>query len=418
MSSLPEAKQHAFLATLTSAEAEALCYDWEFWARPEQLPSLDAWRVWLILAGRGWGKTRTGAEWVRQQVKHYKLVNMIGATTDDARDIMIEGESGILAICPPGERPEYRVTKRRLDWPNGARSLIFTADEPERLRGKQHMKLWADELAAWRYQESWDQAMMGLRLGDNPQVVVTTTPRPIATIKELLALNTTVTVHGTTYNNRSNLAPQFYNDIIRKYEGTRMGRQELNAEILDDNPGALWKREWIDAARTNDPPDLVRVVVAVDPSGSPRGDEIGITVQGSALIDSKWHFYLLEDVSLHGTPNEWGSAVVAAYHKWKADAVVAEGNFGGDMVTNTINTVSGGRNVKVKLVHASRGKAVRAEPISAVYEQGRGHHVGSFPTLEDEMCQWEPGMQSPNRMDALVWGATELVLQKRGVFVG
>jgi len=195
-------------------------------------------------------------------------------------------------------------------------------------------------------------------------------------------------------------------------------RQEILAEDIEDNPGALWKREWIDAARTNDPPDLVRVVVAVDPSGSPRGDEIGITVQGSALIDSKWHFYLLEDASLHGTPNEWGSAVVAAYHKWKADAVVAEGNFGGDMVTNTINTVSGGRNVKVKLVHASRGKAVRAEPISAVYEQGRGHHVGSFPTLEDEMCQWEPGMQSPNRMDALVWGATELVLQKRGVFVG
>ena len=411
-------EKKAFLENLTQKQAESIIYDWSFWARDEQIPQPGLWRTWLILAGRGWGKTRTGAEWVRQQVKHYKLVNLIGATSDDARDIMIEGESGILAICPIAERPEYKITKSRLDWPNGAKSLIFTADKPERLRGKQHMKLWADELAAWRYQEAWDQAMFGLRLGDNPQAAVTTTPRPIPTIKELLALNTTVTVRGTTYDNRQNLAPQFYNDIIRKYEGTRIGRQELLAEILDDNPQALWKREWIDNARVNVLPDLVRIVVAVDPSGSAAGDEVGITVQGSALIDNVWHFYLLDDVSLHGTPKQWGDAVVSAYNKWHADAVIAEGNFGGDMVTNTIQTVSGGRSVKVKLVHASRGKAIRAEPVSTAYEQGRGHHVGSFPTLEDELVEWEPGMKSPNRLDALVWGATELILNKRGVFVG
>ena len=340
-------------------------------------------------------------------------MNFIGATVSDARDIMIEGESGILAICPDSERPQYKTARSCLEWPNGARSLIFTADQPDRLRGKQHTKLWADELAAWRYPDAWDQAMLGLRLGDNPQVVVTTTPRPTVTIKELIALSTTIVVRGTTYDNRANLAPAFFDDIIRKYEGTRVGRQELNAEILDDNPGALWKREWIDAARTNDPPDFARIVVAVDPSGSKDGDAVGITVQGSARIGKDWHFYLLEDCSLHGTPKEWGDAVVAAYNKWGADLIVAESNFGGDMVTNTIQTVEGGRSVRVKLVHASRGKAVRAEPISAVYEQGRGHHVGTFPALEDQICQWEPGMPSPNRMDALVWGGTELVLGKK-----
>jgi phage terminase large subunit-like protein len=224
------------LANLSDAEAYVLLYDWEIWARANQKTPQGVWSYWLILAGRGFGKTRTGSEWVRQAVKTSKYVNLIGATADDARDIMIEGESGILAICPYDERPEYKKSERKLIWPNGATSLIFTADEPERLRGKQHEKLWADEVAAWRYPESWTQAKLGLRLGQNPQACLTTTPKPTAIIKEIASDSATVVTRGTTYDNKANLAPSFFSQIIKSYEGTRLGRQELNAEILDDNP--------------------------------------------------------------------------------------------------------------------------------------------------------------------------------------
>ena len=382
------------------------------YAREEQIPPTGDWRIWLLLAGRGFGKTRTINEWA-----NFRAWDMSGsrgavvaATAADARDVLIEGESGLLYVGQESNRPTYIASKRRLIWPNGSQAIVLSADEPARFRGPQYHWAIADELAAWRYPEAWDMLMFGLRLGDDPRCAVATTPRPTDVIKDLVKDPMCVITKGTTYDNRPNLAPAFFSQIIRKYEGTRLGRQELNAEILDDNPGALWKRAWIDATRTNDPPDLTRVVVAVDPSGTTGGDEIGITVQGAALIGGDWHFYVLDDASLHGTPNEWGNAVVAAYHKWKADAVIAEGNFGGEMVTNTIQTVEGGKNVNVKLVHASRGKAVRAEPVSAVYEQGRGHHVGTFPALEDELCQWEPGMASPNRFDALVWGGTELII--------
>jgi len=360
------------------------------------------------LAGRGFGKTRTGAEWVREQVKRYPLVNLIGATADDARDIMIEGESGILAVCPTWERPKHIASKRRLEWPNGARSLVFTADEPDRLRGKQHMKLWADELGAWRYQEAaWDHAMMGLRLGDNPQVVVTTTPKPTKTLIDLLQQATTHVTRGTTYDNRANLAPQFYADIIRKYEGTRLGRQELMAEMLTDNPGALWRRDWLDTGRVLQAPQLRRVVVGVDPSATSTGDECGIVGAGMAAQDGGEHFYVLEDASLQGSPDTWARAAVTLYHKLKANKIVAEANQGGEMVAMTLHAVD--PYVPVELVHATRGKAVRAEPVAAWYEQGRGHHVGNFPRLEDELTQWQPGDASPNRLDALVWawhGAT------------
>ncbi len=343
-------------------------------------------------------------------MRSYQFANLIGATTDDARDVLVEGESGILAICPPSERPRYVKSDRRLDWPNGAKSLIFTADEPDRLRGKQHMKLWCDELAAWRYAEqAWDQAMLGLRLGDNPQAIVTTTPKPIKTLKNLMNDPGTVITRGSTYDNRRNLAAGFFDSIIRRYEGTRLGRQELNAEILDDNPNALWKRADIERERVLRAPDLTHIVVAVDPPITATGDEAGIVAGG---INGD-HLFVLDDASRQGSPLEWARAAITTYHKHKADRIVAEANQGGEMVMQTIKSVD--PTVPVKLVYASRGKRTRAEPVAALYEQGRAHHVGAFPKLEDEMCDWEPGMPSPNRMDALVWAAADLAA---GLFGG
>lgn len=362
--------------------------------------------MWLILAGRGFGKTRTGAEWVRASIKSYELVNVIAPTADDARDIMVEGESGILAICSNEERPTYRAAYRRLEWPNGAKTLIFTADEPERLRGKQHMRLWADEVAAWRYPEAWDQAMFGLRLGANPQAVATTTPKPTELIHRLVNDPTTAVTRGSTYDNRGNLAPAFFEQIIRRYEGTRIGRQELLAELLDDVEGALWTRKMIDDNRVQAHPDLTRVVVGVDPSGGDKEghDEQGIVVVGWGVDD---HAYVLADYSCKLSPDGWGRRVVGAYQQYAADRVYVERNFGGDMATATIDTAAKamGAFVPVESVTASRGKAVRAEPVAALYEQGRVHHVGAFAELEDQLCNWVPGMvgASPDRLDALVW---------------
>ncbi|WP_207000724.1 DNA-packaging protein [Trinickia mobilis] len=389
------------------AELERRRRDWYRIARPNQLAPDGDWYVWLILAGRGFGKTRTGAEWIRQQVKRYQFCNLIGATSDDARDIMIEGESGILAVCPQGERPLYKKSERKLLWPNGAVSLIFTADEPERLRGKQHMKLWADELGSWRYPEAWDQAMFGLRLGDNPQAVVTTTPRPTKLIRELVKADGTVVTRGSTYDNQQNLAPSFFKQIITKYEGTRLGRQELNAELLEDNPNALWTLSQIDAARVKVAPPLLRVVVAIDPAvtSNEDSDESGIVIAG---LGTDQHYYVLDDVSLIAKPSEWARAGVKAYHDRKADRIVAEVNNGGDLVETVIRTVD--TNVAYRKVTATRGKLIRAEPVSALYEQGRVHHVGTFSKLEDQMCDFNPitSTKSPDRMDALVWAITDL----------
>ena len=400
----------AAIAQLNDEEAYALLYDWELWGRPEQLTPPGNWQTWLILAGRGYGKTRTGAEGVRQWIKRYPIVNLIAATADDARDIMIEGESGILAICPNDERPDYKVSKRQLIWPNGAKSLIFTADEPERLRGKQHMKLWMDELASWRYTESYDQAMFGLRLGDNPQTIVTTTPRPTPLIKKLARDPNTFLTKGSTYDNRANLAATFYSHIIKTYENTRLGRQELNAEILEDNPNALWNQAQIDNLRVQKAPTtLIRIVVGVDPSvsDSETSNETGIIVAG---LGSDQHGYVLDDASLNSTVNGWAKKVVEAYKKSNCDRVIGEVNNGGDLVEAVIRNED--KNISYKKVHASRGKAKRAEPISALYEQGRIHHVGCFPKLEDQMCGFDPinpdESESPDRMDALVWAFSEL----------
>jgi phage terminase large subunit-like protein len=363
------------------------------------------------MAGRGFGKTRVGAEWVREQVHHFQHVNIIGPTADDARDVMVEGESGILSICRDDERPRYLKGERKLRWPTGAETLIFTADEPERLRGKQHQKLWADEGAAWRYsEEAWTQAMLGLRLPPEPSVLLTTTPRPIKLVRDLLADDTCAVTTGTTYDNRANLAPSFYEHIIKLYEGTRLGLQELEARLLDDNPDALWQRHKIDELRVRKAPKLKRIVVGVDPQAETTGAETGIVVAGLGMDG---HGYVLGDYSLRSTPAEWAAKVVAAYNEFGADRIVAEVNQGGAMVEHTVRTAD--KSVAYKGVRAARGKATRAEPISALYEQGRVHHVGAFGKLEDQMCQWTPGDDSPDRMDALVWALTELMIDTKKV---
>ena len=366
------------------------------------------------MAGRGFGKTRTGAETVRKWIKNYPYVNLIGATADDARDIMIEGESGILAICPKDERPLYIANKSRLEWPNGAKSLIFTADAPERLRGKQHHKLWMDELASWRYTEAWDQASLGLRLGDNPQSVITTTPKPTPQIKMLIKDPMTFVTRGNTYDNKSNLAQAFINQIISRYEGTRLGRQEIEAEILDDTPGALWRRSDIDATRVKEAPSMSRIVVAIDPAVSTNegSDNTGIVAAGKG---DDGHWYVLADRSGIYTPDGWAREAIALYKNLGASRIIGEVNNGGDMIEHTLRNID--MNVSYKAVRASKGKAIRAEPVAALYEQKRVHHVGAFPQLEDELCTFTSDYDrakmkySPDRLDAMVWALTELAIE-------
>lgn len=398
--------------------------DWGIWARPDQLPPKTDWDIWCILSGRGWGKTRVGAQTVNMWAESgkYPIIHLIARTAADIRDTMVEGESGILACAKPWFAPRYNPSKRRIVWPNGTVALTFTAEQPEQLRGPQCHAWWADELASWRYIEdstagnkgAWSNLQMGARLGEHVLGIVTSTPRPVPIIKKLVAAAKTGNpwkVHltrGATMDNRDNLSPSFVQNIMAEYDGTRLGRQELYGEILDDNPNALWQRAWIDRDRVANAPALRRIVVSVDPAGTSKetSDKVGITVQGR---DSKGDLFLLEDSTMKGTPKEWGTAVVACYHRWKADKVVAESNFGGEMVSHVINSID--EDVPVKLVTASRGKAVRAEPISAKAEQGKIHHVGMFSELEDELCEWDPldkNAKSPNRLDAMVWGMTDL----------
>lgn len=342
---------------------------------------------------------------------------------------MVEGESGILATAPPWNRPRYEPSKRRLTWPNGALATLYSADEPERLRGPQHDAAWADELGAWRYaQEAWDMLMFGLRIGEKPQCAVTTTPKPILLIRELVKRaergKDVIVTKGSTYENRGNLAPAFFDQIVTRYEGTRLGQQELHAEVLDQAEGALWKREWFDARRVAKAPVLRRVTVNIDPaaSGTEQSDETGITVTG---IGEDGRGYVLADYSDRYSPEQWGRKAIAAYYWHGANVIIAERNNGGDMVASTIAMVAremhrehelGSPSVPVEAVWASQGKQARAEPVSALYEQGRISHVGTFAQLEDQCCTWEPnsGMRSPDRLDALVWGFTELMVEDIG----
>lgn len=410
----PEVVKRA-LESLSDKEAEALLYCWEEWARPEQVQPDWDWSVWLILAGRGYGKTRTGAEWVRQEIQRAPHVALVAPTAGDCRDIMVEGEAGILNVFPPSERPSYEPSKRRVHFHNGAQATLYSADEPDRLRGPSHYAFWADEIASWKYPEAWDMLMLTLRLG-GARGVATTTPRPIKLIRDLVerSENDVHVTKGTTYDNLHNLAPAFRQQIIQQYEGTRLGRQELNAEILDDVPGALWTRGLIEKQRIKQAPSLRRIVVSVDPAASntEESDHTGIVVCG---LGTDGHGYTLEDASMRGTPAQWAAKVCELFDYWQADRIIAEKNQGGDMVTHTIQSHQ--RNAPVKLVHAARGKRARAEPISALYEQGKIWHVGAFEMLEDEMCTWDGGNDSPDRMDALVWGMTELMIDNQGVTV-
>lgn len=411
--------KRAELEKLTPAEAEALLYDWAYWARPKQLAPAGDWDTWLLLAGRGFGKTRTAAEWVRDEVeaKRARRIALLGATAADVRDTMVEGESGILAISPPWARPTYEPSKRRLTWPNGAVATTFSADKPDRLRGPQHDLAWCDELAAWRYPEAWDQLGLGLRLGDHPRAVITTTPRPIPIVRELLKDPRTVVTTGTTYENEHNLAASFKRKVVAKYEGTRLGRQELNAEVLDDTPGALWTRALLDQHRVRTAPALTRIVVALDPSVADDGggDECGIVVAGTGWCSCsgtrELHGFVLDDLSDHLSPGEWARRAVDTFKDQKADLIVAEVNQGGALVELAIRTVD--ERVPYRAVHAARGKRVRAEPVAALYEQGKVHHVGSLPKLDDELTTWSAttGEDSPNRLDALVWAMTDLMLE-------
>lgn len=381
----------------------------------------------MVLAGRGFGKTRMGSEWIRENVcgdtplapppSGWKRIALVAETAADARDVMVLGDSGILACHPKDYRPEWSPTNRRLRWPNGVEAWVYNATEPDQLRGPQHHAAWVDELAKFRYmQETWDQLQFGLRLGEHPRALVTTTPRPLPLIKKLVEDPDSVVTRGATLDNQANLAKNTVKQLYDRYAGTRLGRQELDGEILGDIPGALWNRDDIDAARVNEAPeDLERVYVAVDPAASSEegSDENGIVVVGLARDEDGYaRGYVLEDGSLRGTPEDWASKAVHLYRKWSADKIIAEKNNGGEMVSSVIKAQD--RSVPVKLVHASRGKVVRAEPISALYEQKRVHHVGQFNELEDQMCIFSidnvrnSSTGSPDRVDALVWGLTEL----------
>lgn len=415
LAELSEEDRAKFVADLSEDECKALLHDWRgFNGRPNQIAPDGDWDIWIALAGRGFGKTRMGAEWVREKVEsgEAKRIAIIAETAADARDVLVEGDSGILSLYPEGEGPNYEPSKRRLTWPNGAVATLFNATEPNQLRGPQYDLAWSDELAKWRYaRETWDQLQFGLRLGDNPQQIVTTTPRPIEVVKAIVAgkEGKVAVTRGSTMDNAANLAAKFLRKITDRYAGTRLGRQELSGEILGDIPNALWTLDTIDLYRTRaEPENFDRIVVAIDPAvtNTESSDYHGVVVMGALGQEG----YVLEDASTRGSPQDWARAAITCFDAWRADCIVVEVNQGGDMVASTIRTIR--NNIPIREVRASRGKHVRAEPISSLYQQGRIHHVGAFVELETQMTLMTSagyqGDDSPDRLDALVWAATEL----------
>lgn len=410
----PEAERQAFLATLSTEAKAALRWRWTFHARPNQLAPEGDWRTWLALAGRGFGKTEAGAQWIRQRVcDGARSIALIAETQKDLEEVMV---ARLIRISPPGEAPRVRYKPVRMYWPNGAVALGYNGTEPDQLRGPEFDTAWVDELAKYRYaRDTWDMLQFTMRSGEDPRVFVTTTPRPIPVLREIIADATTTVTRGSTMDNAGNLAPAFMKAVVAKYAGTRLGRQELNAEMLDDVPGALWTRDMIDGTRVKMHPDLQRVVIAVDPSGTAgtgsadQGDDIGIIAAGLG-VDGRG--YILGDHSCNLSPDGWGRRVREVYSLHNADRIIAERNFGGAMVEAVIKAQD--KTLPVTVVTASRGKVARAEPISALYEQGRVSHVGAFADLEDQMCAMTPsgyvGDGSPDRADALVWALTELML--------
>ena len=425
---LPERARERVLAGLDGAAAQALAHDWGWLARPEQRAPEGGWRIWLMMAGRGFGKTRAGAEWVRSVAENDPgaRIALVGATLGEARSVMVEGASGLLAIAPWWNRPVYSPALRRLLWPNGAMATLFGAAEPEGLRGPQFSHGWADEIAKWAGGEAaWDNLMMGLRLGRRPQVLATTTPRPVPLVRGLVARSgdEVAVTRGRTLDNAANLADGFVEAMQRSYGGTRLGRQELDGELIAEVEGALWSRDLLERCRVAHMPEsdgdaaaLVRVVVAVDPPASAHGDACGIVVAG---LGGDGRAYVIADATVEGrTPEGWARAVAGAAMVHGADKVVAEANNGGAMVESVLRAAEAG--LPVKLVHASRGKVARAEPVAALYEAGRVAHRGAFWELEDQMCGmvagggYEGPGRSPDRADALVWALTELMLGRRG----
>ncbi|MEP1612344.1 MAG: terminase family protein [Roseobacter sp.] len=419
--------QDEFLNSLTEGELLALPYLFEFWGFEHQLPPEGDWRSWVIMGGRGAGKTRAGAEWVRSQVEGSKpldegrarRVALVGETIDQVREVMIFGDSGILACSPPDRRPVWEAGRKRLVWPNGAIATVHSAFDPEGLRGPQFDAAWVDELAKWKKaQDTWDMLQFALRLGDKPQVCITTTPRNVGVLKTLLKSPSTVVTHAPTEANRANLANSFLEEVRERYAGTRLGRQELDGVLLEDAEGALWTTKGLETLRCKEAPELDRIVVALDPSTTSNSgsDECGIVVAGVTMsgVPQDWRAYVLADCTLQGaSPAGWAQAAISAMERFGADRLVAEVNQGGQMVAEVLRQVD--PLIPYKGVHASRGKVARAEPIAALYEQGRVRHLLDLDTLEDQMCRMTvhgyEGQGSPDRVDALVWALHELMIE-------
>lgn len=422
--SLGSSKVQDIINVLTDEECKALLYNWKYWARPNQLPPLkEDWFCWLVMAGRGFGKTRMGAEWVRLNVEGSSplvapkgapsRIALVAETAADGREVMLAGESGLLNICEKNYRPSYEAARRRLVWPNGIVGYLFSATEPDQLRGPQHGLAWVDELAKWtKAEEVWANLLMGLRLGKKPRVMVTTTPRPMKLLKDLLTDPTVIVTRGSTMENHVNLSSRFMDQITRLYAGTSLGLQELDGRLIEDVQGALWSRAMIEVARVDAVPILERIVIAVDPpvTSGPKADACGIVAVGR---DKAGKAYVIEDKSCQGlSPMGWAQKVVALYDRLQADRIIAEVNNGGDLVENILRQVS--PHISFSSVRANRGKLLRAEPIAALYEQGRVYHAQRFPELEDEMCSYTGAktQKSPDRLDALVWALATIMFEE------
>lgn len=405
VNALPEAERQEFLDALDEEDIRFLLGDWAFWARDAQLAPRGSWRIWLFMGGRGSGKTRAGAEWIAQGIAEHamKRVALIGATYDETRSIMIEGESGLLAAS---KTAAYEPANRRVLWPGGAVATVLSADEPDSIRGHQFDAAWADEFCKWpQPQAALDMILMALRLGEDPRLLITTTPRNIKALQDLIAMRDVSLITSPTRDNADNLAPGFIEMLEARYGGTRLGRQELDGDLIEDNEAALWRRDWIEAARVREVPELEQIVVAIDPASGVGGDECGIVVAGRSYDGEA---YVLADRSAGGlTPVEWAARAIAAFHEFKADLLVAEANQGGEMVSAVLRQQL--RQAPVKLVYASRDKHTRALPFAALYERGLVHHIGCFGELEDQLCQFDGTGPSPDRLDALVWALAELM---------
>ncbi|WMS45101.1 terminase family protein [Acuticoccus sp. MNP-M23] len=415
----------AFVASLPADLAEALLADWPLWARVQQLAPRGRWVTWVMLGGRGAGKTRAGAEWVHTLATGHGAggeaavgrIALVGETLADAREVMVEGVSGLLSVGRRCDRPNFQPSRRRLEWPNGAVAQLFSAADPESLRGPQFGAAWSDELAKWPDgQAVWDMLQFGLRLGTRPRQVVTTTPRPVPLLKNLIAASSTIVTRMSTHENAANLAPGFLDMVVDKYQGTRLGRQELNGDIVEDRDDALWERGRIELSRVAEAPALERIVVAVDPPATSGAKSAACGIVAAGLGADGTAYVLADRTLARASPEAWASRAVSLYHTLEADALIAEVNQGGEMVATVVREQDAG--VPVTAVRASRGKWTRAEPVALLYAQGRVKHVGVMPELEDQMCNFVPGGTSegvsPDRIDALVWAIASLMLDRSG----